>query len=503
MMGCMMDLASTVRDAVSRVRQAGTDLRGIEVKKALGGAPKTLPETISAFANGDGGLIILGLDERSGFAPVGADARALAVACANACQNLLEPAVTAEVDIVDVDGAPVAVCAVHPVDSARRPCFVKSQGMERGSYIRGYDGDRHLTTYEIHALLSAHGQPTDDRAPVPDATMADLDPAAITVLLERLRRTRGPVFQSQDDMTVLRMVGVLATGSDHPSLAGLLALGMYPQQFFPQLDVTFVAYPTVDAQPLRDGTRFLDNVSIDGRIPDMVAMAESAVARNMTRGAVITSQGREDVPEYPLDAVRELVVNAIMHRDYHPLAQGTQIRVELYPDRLSITSPGGLFGVADPDALTRTPITASRNNSLGKLLEDTLMPRSGRTVAENRGSGLIAVSAALARAGLPPARITSTLSHFTVELFHDHGRGPGALGELGSVKPVVTARQAEVLRLLEQGDRPAAELAGALGISRQAVLRRLAALEARGLVRPDMNRKSRNMRWQKTAQRPG
>ena len=492
-------LADLVDEAVRRVRQAGTDLRRVEVKKALGGIPQSLPETISAFANSHGGVIILGLDERAGFAPVGADPKPLAVALANACQNLVEPSARADTDIVDVDGMPVAACAVAPVDSVRRPCYVKSQGLERGSYIRGHDGDRHLTTYEIHAVLSSRGQPTDDRAVVPDATVADLDAAAVAVLLERLRRTRGPVFQQQDDLTVLRMVGALATGSDHPSLAGLLALGVYPQQFLPQLDVTFVAFPTVDAQPLQDGTRFLDNASIDGPIPSMVAQAESAVARNMTRGAVITSQGRQDVPEYPLDAVRELVVNAIMHRDYHRLAQGTQIRVELYPNRLAITSPGGLFGVADPDELTRTPITASRNNSLGKLLEDIPMPHSGRTVAENRGGGLIAVKAALTRAGLPPAKITSTLSHFTVELFGRHHPGVDRSRQSRASAPspaaAVTPRQAAVLGLLEQGDLTTAVLADTLGISRQAVLKHLTALETRGLVEPDANRKSRNVGW--------
>jgi ATP-dependent DNA helicase RecG len=500
----MTDLTVEVAEAVSRVRRAGTDLRDIEVKKALGGVPKTLAESVSAFANGVGGLIILGLDEQAGFVPVGVDVKPLAVALAAACSDGVEPAVRAEIDVVEVDGVPVVACVIPPVDGTRKPCFVKSQGLERGSYIRGHDGDRHLTTYEIHALASMRGQPGDDRAVVPDATLADLDQGAVAALLGRLRRTRGPVFQAQDDATVLRMVGVLATGSDHPTVAGLLAMGVYPQQFFPQLDVTFVAFPTVDARPLRDGTRFWDNVSIDGSVPVMVDLAEAAVARNMTRGAVVTGEGRQDVPEYPLDAVRELIVNAVMHRDYHRLAQGTQIRVELYPDRLAITSPGGLYGVADPDALTRTPITSSRNNTLGKLLEDVQMPHAGRAVAENRGSGLIAVSAALDEAGLPPARITATLSHFTVELFRRpgphltgsaHVRAQTALPR--TIGEAVTARQADVLRLLDRGALATVDLAAALGITRQAVQKHLVVLEARGLVQPDGNRKSRDVRWQR------
>jgi len=500
MMGFMTNLTGEVERAVRRIRAAGTDLYDVEAKSARGGVPKSLPESISALANGQGGLVILGLDEQSGFTPVGADAKQMAVALGNACSDAVEPSIRAEIDIVDVDGVPVAACAVPPLETSRKPCFVRTQGLERGSYIRSHDGDRHLTTYEIHALISGRGQPRDDQAEVLEASVNDLDSTMVNRLLERLRRTRGPVFRAQDDETVLRMVGVLASGDNHPTLAGLLSLGQYPQQFFPQLDVTFVAFPTVDARPLSDGTRFLDNVSIDGSIPEMIDIAESSLVRNMTRAAVITGGGREDVMEYPLGAIRELIVNAIMHRDYHRLAQGTQIRVELYPDRLAVTSPGGLYGAVDPDALTHTPITSSRNNTLGKLLEDIEMPRSGRSVAENRGSGLIAVSDALMRAGLPPAKITTTLSQFTVELFRRGSWSPGApsASMRQAANPQITPRQADVLQAMESGDSSSAELANTLGISRQAVLRHLSALNELGLVEPStVNRKSKNTQWRR------
>jgi ATP-dependent DNA helicase RecG len=500
----MQNLTEMVNDAVRRIRVAGTDVHDIEVKKALGGAPKSLPETISAFANGVGGLIILGLDEDAGFIPVGADAQKLAVALGNACADSVEPPIRATVDIVHVDSVPVAVCLIPELGNSRKPCFVKTQGLERGSYIRGHDGDRHLTTYEIHSFLSLRGQPHDDQAIVDDATIGDLDESLIARLLERLRRTRSQIFTTQDDVTVLRMVGVLGADGVHPTLAGLIAVGVYPQQFFPQLDITFVAFPTVDGRPLPGGTRFLDNMSIDGSIPTMIDIAESALMRNMTRAAAINGAGREDILEYPLEAVRELIVNAIMHRDYHPLAQGTQIRMEMYPDRLAITSPGGIFGAVDVDALTHVPITSSRNSVLGKLLEDVEMPRTGRTVAENRGSGLIAVSAALEDAEMKPARITSTLSRFTVELFRRQSLTPrtdhDSLTPQATGSPIpdqLTQRQEEVMNLLQQGPVTTVELSEQLGITRQAVLKHLTALKDMGLITPIGNRYSKNVRWEK------
>ncbi|MCL2482145.1 MAG: putative DNA binding domain-containing protein [Propionibacteriaceae bacterium] len=495
----MSRLQEQVNEAMSRIRAAGTDLLDVEVKKAAGGPPKSLPETVSAFANTDGGLLILGIDEKAGFIPVGVDPKPLAVALAGACHDAVEPSIRAEIDIVDVDGVTVAAAFVPALSSAHRPCYVRAQGIERGSYLRGHDGDRHLSTYEIHALFAEHGQPKDDVVPVPDATMGDFDPTLVTRLVERLRRTRGPVFATQDETTILRMVGALTPNpdADQPTLAGMLCLGFYPQQFFPQLNITFVSYPTVDGRPLADGTRFLDNQAVDGPIPLMVEIAEQVLIRNMTRRAVIDGGGREDVLEYPLPAFRELIVNAIMHRDYFALAHGSQIRIEQYPDRLDITSPGGLFGVVNAIVLTHTPITASRNATLCRLLEDIEMPNSTRTVAENRGTGLITVSSELERAGMPPAQITSTLTHFTVEMRRQVIRTTGSRrGTTPSkARGTLTRRQAEVLALLQTRPRSSVELASLLNVTRQAVIKHLNALEAAGRVAPVGSRYAKSVTW--------
>ena len=191
-------------------------------------------------------------------------------------------------------------------------------------------------------------------------------------LVKRLRSTRGGVFSQPGDDDILRLMGIVVDGEDGTcvTLLGLLALGRYPQQFLPQLDATFVVYATTTGEPLADGTRFIDNQSIDGPVPTMVAEALAAVRRNMKRRSVIVGLGREDRWEYPEEAVREIVANALMHRDYHPLAQGAQVRIELYPDRLGVTSPGGLYGPIAREDLGAEPQSSSRNARLAKLLED-------------------------------------------------------------------------------------------------------------------------------------
>ncbi|MDR1449920.1 MAG: putative DNA binding domain-containing protein, partial [Propionibacteriaceae bacterium] len=267
-----MSLQKSVDETVSRLRLAGTDVAAVEVKKAQGGMPQSVASSVSAFANGDGGLIILGLAENEGFRPVAFDARATAVATAGVCRDEVVPAVKAEIDIVQVDGMPVVAVALPPGERELLPYYVKSQGMERGSYLRSWDGDRHLTTYEVHALLAGRGQPRDDTAVVPEAGLADLDDKAVGALVERLRATRGKAFAEATDEAALEYVRVLdrSGGRTQVTLAGLLALGKYPQRHFPQLNVTFVAFAQPDGSQLADGTRFLDNVAIDGPIPAMI-----------------------------------------------------------------------------------------------------------------------------------------------------------------------------------------------------------------------------------------
>ncbi|WP_322750630.1 MULTISPECIES: ATP-binding protein [unclassified Frankia] len=440
----MANLQRDVDEALVRLRRARTDLQAIEVKAAASGLPKSVAETVSAFANAQGGLLILGLDEARGFQSVAIDAPKVASDLASACADQLDPPIRPEIDIVAVDGRPVVVARVDELPTDRKPCHLRTRGIDRGSYLRTHDGDRALTSYEVHVMVASRGQPRDDTFPVPDAGLDDLDSDLVAALLRRLRETRGPVFAKASDDEALRLVRVIVDTEDgaKPTLAGLLALGRYPQRFYPQLDVTFVAYPTVNGEPLQDGTRFLDNQSVDGPIPTMVATALTAMRRNMKRRSVIVGLGRQDQWEYPEEAIREIVANALMHRDYHPLAHGTQVRIGLYPDRLEVSSPGGLHGPIAREDLLAESVSSSRNALLSKLLEDVEIPGTNRTVCENRGSGLLATAAALRSAGIEPPNLVDNVREFRV-VIQNHGLlDDDAVGWLSTIDTVaLTDRQ--------------------------------------------------------------
>ena len=507
------ELQTELDAAVPRLRAAATDLEAIEVKSAAGGFPESVLKSISAFSNGRGGLVVFGLSDAD-FLPVPIDPAKLAADLASACSDDLEPKIRPSIGICQVEGQPVVAGRIPPLGHQYRPCYVRAEGMNQGSYTRVHDGDRRLTDYEIHVMVSGRGQPTDDAAPVEAARLEHLNDALVSDLLRRLRQRRGEIFTEAADHEVLHMLGVLSEARpDSPvTLAGLLALGRYPQQFVPQLAASFVVLPTADGSPLADGTRFIDNQPLDGPIPAIVAQAVSAMQRNMRRRSVVEGAGRADIWDYPTEAIREIVANALMHRDYHPTAHGTQVRISLYPDRFEVASPGGLHGVhagrSDVAQLIGSSINSTRNALLARLLEDVVIPGTGRPVCENRGSGLRAAVQALDRLGMGPPELDDRVRELVVTVRDQYFRiGVSTIGGSDRIRGAFVhypwertsgmeaGRQArssglykgtpeQLMRLLEAGPRSSADLAAALGTSKQTVLNWLRRLRADGMVQP-------------------
>lgn len=405
-------------DIVARLRQAGAEFEDVEVKRAAGGLPRNVAETMSAFANSRGGIIILGLDEGAGFAAVGvSDPLALRDELAGVARGKLTPALAPVIDVVPFDGAVLVLAEIEALPAAQRPCYVTARGLYNGAFVRVGDGDQRLTAYEIDRLRENPGQPRWDEEPVSQATAKDLDRRAVLRLIETANRNSPRSFSGVGEPEALARLGVLVPhgGSLVPSVAGLLSVGAYPQQFFPQLMVSLAVYPDEDAgRPGPGGIRFLDSAAIGGAVPTMVTDTIQAAQRNLRRSSRVVGAGRDDHWEIEPEVVREAVVNALMHRDYSPQARGTQVQVEIFPDRLTVTSPGGLFGNVRLEALGQSGTSSSRNARLAALLQEAGDPLTGRPVAENRGSGIsMMISQVRRNTGLVPL-FAASLDDFRV-----------------------------------------------------------------------------------------
>lgn len=409
---------------VKEVQQRQTELDNVEVKTARGGTPRRLHEPLSAFANRTGGGVLLfGLSETDSFAVVGVgNVQKLQEDITHVASTNMEPTLRPQFVVDEIDGETIVAVEIDEVPATQKPCFYKQAGLPNGAYLRVGNTNRQMTEYEVFGYLSSRGQPTHDEEPVASASPGDLNSTLLDEYLARLRRARPQAsFLEGSQEDILVRLHVLHRHGDvvRPTLAGLVMFGKYPQEFFPQLMITFVQYyGTDEEEKTPQGARFMDNQRFEGPIPEMVEQAETYVLGAMRKATLIEGIFRRDIPEYPLEALREALANAVAHRDYSSYVRGSYIRLRMFADRLEVQSPGGLFGNVNEENLEEEHST--RNTRLMRMMEDM-------HIVENRGSGVKAMLQAMREANLEPPRFTDRRASFLVTFRNHTLMNPGAI----------------------------------------------------------------------------
>lgn len=194
-----------------------------------------------------------------------------------------------------------------------------------------------------------------------------------------------------------------------------MLFSLYPQAYFPQLCITAVVVPGTEiGQNGELGERFSDNMRIEGNIPQMLESALQFVRKNMRNKTIINPMNgkREDRTDYPMTAVREAVINALVHRDYSIHTEGMPIQILMFEDRLEIRNPGGIYG--------RIKI-----NQLGKVQPDTRNPVLATAmevlgITENRYSGIPTIRREMAAYELKEPEFSDERGSFVVRFYKEH-----------------------------------------------------------------------------------
>ena len=247
--------------------------------------------------------------------------------------------------------------------------------------------------------------------------------------------------------------------------------------------MTFVVYPGDGVgEPGDNDERFLDNQRIEGPIPNMLAPVLTVLARNRKRRALVRGIYREDIDEYPDTAIREAVVNALVHRDLSSSSWGTPVQINMFKNRLVVHNPGGLYGAITVDTLGEG-ISAPRNIWLLRILEDVTPIGERRAICENRGSGVGAMQDALRRSGLPEAVFEDKISTFRVTF--------------SNIPPKARRdRRDDIKALLGEHDSLSrAEISQALGLSEISARKWLAVLREEGSIIITEKSRSKNVRY--------
>lgn len=408
-------------DLIKNLQTGTPEKIPVQTRKGASELPKDLWKTLSAFSNSPGGgVIILGVDESSEYQVSGVKKIAHLKDEVDVLCSQMSPRLTPLVQEFRVTDKDLLVLEVGELPPEDKPCYYRGKGIFTGSYIRAGEGERVLSSYEIHSITESGSTPRYDAEPMEGIAIKDLDPNLLKGFLKRMKNRPGTPFSSWTDREVLEASRVLVRdryGKYVVSLAGWLCFAPYPQRLFPSLCVTLMRFPTpVAGETGPEGERFLDNVKIEGPLTDMVSQTIKAAKRNMQRRDMIRGMFREERWEYPEEVIREGIINALGHRDYSPQARVCQVQVLMFPDRIEIISPGGIYGAILPETLGQVGVQSSRNGTLMNILENLAPSGDTRPLCENRGSGLASVMTSCRKDRLSPPSFRVDLARFKLVL---------------------------------------------------------------------------------------
>lgn len=445
----------------------------LEFKRDVPSEKVKLLKTVCAFANCNGGRIIVGVDDNRAIVGVdGMSAFKLADRLVDTISNGCSPQVPVTSEVASVEGKTVIVLSVQM--GLHCPYFVRSLGKKNGTFVRVAATSRIVDEDSLKELeLVGAGMNFDAQVLRGGATSkAEIDRLCARMLrIARENYEDGAARRKVKKATVNQLEDwgllVRARGSYQPTHAYALLVGA--RKF----------HSEVRCGLFRGKTRaiFVDHKEIEGSVLDQIDGAYDFVLSKINVGMELVGTRRRDVYEIPLGAIRELIVNAIVHRIYiNPRAM--PVTVALYDDRLEVTSPGGL-----PHGMTMDMMLSGHSRSRNKSLA---LAFRYMNLIEEWGSGIPRIQEQLERAGLRPLTIESSGMDLRFVIW----RKPAAVETINeTISETIKKRETTNETISVAADIVAANpgigraaLIGKVGKSRATVARALATLVAKGLV---------------------
>lgn len=369
----------------------------LEIKSAEQGCPQRLYDTLSSFSNqDDGGIIIFGVDEKQGYKEVGVyDPQDIQKKINEQCLQM-EPVVRPLLTVLEKNDKFFVSAEIPGADITDRPVFYQGKGRVKGSYTRVGDSDEPMTEYEVYSYEAYRKKYQDDIRAIDRVSFASLDQDLLERYIELLKKGKPRLAAISND-EIYELMSIKR--DNRITLSAVMNFCPYPQAYFPQLCIIATVVPGTEVGTVGDqGERFTDNQRIEGNISDMLDGAMQFVNRNMRIKTIINPHTgkREDRPDYPITAVREAVLNALVHRDYSIHTEGMPIQLIMFEDRMEIRNPG---------RLSQNPVIASELEVL--------------KVTENRYSGIPTIRRMMQEYDLQQPEFIDERGSFIVKLYKD------------------------------------------------------------------------------------
>jgi ATP-dependent DNA helicase RecG len=348
----------------------------LEFKRDLSSLDPIL-KTIIAFANTAGGTLIIGRSSDGKSTGIKEVFRA-EEALANSITDNIRPSILPDIEIATVEGKDLLVVKVP---HWKAPFYLKREGVSNGVYVRLGSTSRRASPEILAELQRTILTPSFDQQGLSELTKDSLNKTNITRAFSSVGRK---IHEEK-----LRSLGVLVPSAHQfvPSIGGLILFGKKKerQQFIPDAKVSCARF-------LGDSkTNILDRLDIEGTILDAVDEVPKFISRNTRLSSEIREIRRKDIPEYPPLAIREALINALVHADYSQ--EGSHIQIAIYNDRLEIQNPGMLpFGFTLEDL--KAGVSKVRNRVLARVFHELKL-------MEQWGSGYKRMVEACEKGGYP------------------------------------------------------------------------------------------------------
>ncbi len=432
-----MDLINTLQRPESKT---------LEFKRDLS-SPDGVLRTLVAFANTAGGTLLIGVEDTSRLVRGVENPLDLEERLTNLISDSIAPRLIPELEIVPWRRTYLVAVQVYP--SSSRPHFLEREGPEAGVYVRVGSTNRHADADMVAELRRfSRGEAFDEQA-VPDLDPEALDFRAASesfALVRRLKRT---------DFETLRLV-TKHQGRLVPTTGGMLLFGHNRLQLYADAWIQAGRFAGTNK------ARIVDQNEIRSYPVEAVGSAMAFIEKHSLRGAEFGAVRREDRWNLPPVAVREAIVNAVVHADYSQ--RGAPIRVSVFADRLEIENPGLLpFGLTVDDL--RRGVSRLRNRVIGRVFHELRM-------IEHWGSGIQRMTEACTEAGLAAPFLEEIGSRFRVTLY---------TARVGPVE--LDAVDRSILEHLDSDvGRSTREISLAISLTPRATRNRLRKLVERGTV---------------------
>ncbi len=397
-------LAEELSLIIETIQQNAFDENRISISDFEDYTPYTIYPTLSAFANQrDGGIIIFGIDVISKRIEGITDVETLCEKITEQCAQM-SPVVSPHYSIASIESKQVVSAEIQECSTYEKPCFYKGAGKYRGSYLRVDGEDTIMSAFEIYTYDAFRESIVDDLSIIQRAGIESFNKSLLSQYLDRLRAMKPHVLQL-DDQHTLDLQGVTQEGK--PTICGLMMFGIYPQAYFPNLCIAVSVY--------RESNESIENQlieykKIEGTIPQILSDTLSFIKQVMKRNAEIKSQNSgSHTPQYPSIAVREIVLNALIHRDYSKFTRNKPIDIHIYQDHLVIESPGTLYGGISIEELGSGAVDI-RNPHLASAVEILMN-------SDSRFSGIPITTYSCNEQGLPRPLFQEDRETFKVTLF--------------------------------------------------------------------------------------